>query len=88
MPEIKQQSVPKHLTKTFKQQAVSHQKSPEITGSYDFAIDTGTARIILKFGRAFWKDNSSNNIVRYLQNRQTAISKAISANKNKTLQMG
>ena len=88
MPDIKLQTVSEFLKGIFKEHDVSHRESPEITDSYDFVIDTGTSRIILKFKRHFWEDNTGENIVHHIQRQQTTLDKALSANNNASFPIG
>ena len=88
MSDIKLQTVSKYLAEAFKEHNVSHRESPEITDSYDFAIDTGTARIILKFKRRFWEDNTGESIVHYMQGQHTTIDRALLTNKDASFPIG
>ncbi len=58
-----------------------------ITVSYDFVIDTGTAKIIIKIGRKRWDDSDSSSIVDYLKSKEQQIRNALLANEDAILSM-
>jgi len=58
-----------------------------ITLSYDFIIDTGTAKIIMKIGRKRWDDSNNSSIVNYLQSKEQQIHKALLTNQDAILSM-
>lgn len=76
------QIIYKYLKDTYKEYNISYRKSPDITGSYDFAIDTGISRIILKISRKIWDDHNSEKTVQHLEGQQIIIRKALLDNQN------
>ena len=58
-----------------------------VTDSYDFIIDTGTAKIIIKIGRKRWDDSDNISIVEYLKSKEQQISKALFNNQYEILSM-
>ena len=58
-----------------------------ITLSYDFIIDTGTAKIIMKIGRKRWDDSDNSSIVDYLKSKEQQIHKALLTNQDAILSM-
>ena len=58
-----------------------------ITLSYDFIIDTGTARIIMKIGRKRWEDSDNISIVNYLKSKEQQIHNALLTNQDAILSM-
>ena len=63
----------------------SHENS--ITLSYDFIIDTGTARIFIKIGQKRWDGSNNSSIVNYLESKEQQIRKALLTNQNAILLM-
>ena len=82
------QTVLDFLKSAYQEYEIDYRESQHITGSYDFAIDTGTARIILNVTRAFWEDNENESIINYLEAQELRIRKALSNNQNVSLQIG
>jgi len=58
-----------------------------ITLSYDFIIDTGTAKIIMKIGRKRWDDSNNSSIVDYLKSKEEQIRNALLTNQDAILSM-
>lgn len=58
-----------------------------ITSSYDFIINTGTAKILMKIGRKRWDDSDNNSILEYLKSKEQQIYKALSTNEDAILSM-
>ncbi len=58
-----------------------------ITLSYDFIINTGTAKIIMKIGRKRWDDSNNTSIVNYLKSKEQQIHKAFLTNQDAILSM-
>jgi len=58
-----------------------------ITLSYDFIIDTRTAKIIIKIGKKRWEDSNNSSIVSYLQSKEQQIHKALLTNENAIISM-
>ena len=58
-----------------------------ITLSYDFVIDTGTAKIIMKIGRKRWDDSNNSSIVNYLKSKEQQIHEALLTNEDAILSM-
>ncbi len=58
-----------------------------VTLSYDFVIDTGIAKIIIKIGRKRWDDSNNISIVEYLKSKEPQISKALFDNQDAILPM-
>ena len=63
----------------------SHENS--ITLSYDFIIDTGTARIFIKIGRKRWDESNNSSIVDFLKSKEQQIREALLINQNAILPM-
>ena len=74
----------KYLQNTYKDYKIEYRESPSIVGSYDFAIETGTARIIITFKRSTWDDYKENDIVDFLETQELQIRKALSNNMDTT----
>ncbi len=58
-----------------------------ITLSYDFIIDTGTAKILIKIGRKRWDESDSSSIVDYLISKDQQIRNALLTNEDAILSM-
>ncbi|HCY83508.1 MAG TPA: hypothetical protein DHV36_00060 [Desulfobacteraceae bacterium] len=58
-----------------------------ITQSYDFLIDTGTEKIIIKIGEKRWDDSDSESIVDFLESKEEKIHKALSTKESEILSM-
>jgi hypothetical protein len=58
-----------------------------ITLSYDFIINTGTAKIIIKIGRKRWDDANKDSIVDYLKSKEQQIRDALLTNQDAILPM-
>ncbi len=58
-----------------------------ITLSYDFIIDTGIAKVLIKIGQQRWDSSDSNSIVSYLQSKEQQIHKALLTNQSEILSM-
>lgn len=58
-----------------------------ITLSYDFIIDTGIAKVLIKIGQQRWDSSDSNSIVSYLQSKEQKIHKALLTNQSEILSM-
>lgn len=56
-----------------------------ITLSYDFVIDTGTGKIIMKIGRKRWDDSNHSSIVNYLKSKEQQIRNALLTNQDAIL---
>jgi len=56
-----------------------------ITVSYDFIIDTGTARIFIKIDRKRWDRSDNSSIVDFLKSKEQQIREAILINQNAIL---
>ncbi len=84
MDATKKEIVLDFLKSTYKDCSFDSRKN-SITSSYDFIIDTGTARIFIKIGRKRWDESDSNSIVEYLKSKEKQISEAILANENAIL---
>jgi len=58
-----------------------------ITSSYDFIIDTGTARIFIKIWRKRWDGSNNSSIVDFLKSKEQQIRDAVLINQNAILPM-
>lgn len=58
-----------------------------LTLSYDFIIDTGTARIFIKIGRKRWDGSNNSSIVDFLKSKEQQIREALLINQNAILPM-
>ncbi len=58
-----------------------------ITLSYDFVIDTGTSKVIIKIGQKRWNDSDSRSIVTYLKSKEQQIQKALLTDQSEILPM-
>lgn len=58
-----------------------------ITLSYDFVIDTGTNKVIIKIGQKRWNDSDSHSIVTYLESKEEQIHKALLTDQSEILSM-
>ena len=58
-----------------------------ITLSYDFIIDTGTARIFIKIGQKRWDGSNNSSIVDFLKSKEPQIREALLINQNAILPM-
>ena len=86
MAEKKEKTVLDLLKNTYNEDNIDFREN-SITLSYDFVIDTGTARIFLKIGRKRWDDSNSTSILNYLKLKEQQIRKAVLDNKDAILPM-
>lgn len=84
MTETKKETVLDFLKKTYKENSFDYREN-SITLSYDFIIDTGTARIFIKIGRKRWDESDNYSIVDYLKSKEQQINEALLANENAIL---
>ncbi len=86
MAATKKASAMNFLTKTYNEQNIIYREN-EITVSYDFIINTGTAKILIKIAQKRWDDSDSTSIVDYLESKDQQISKALLDNEDAILAM-
>lgn len=58
-----------------------------VTLSYDFIIDTGATKILIKIGQKLWDSSDAISIVDYLQTKEQKIHKALLADESVILSM-
>jgi hypothetical protein len=86
MAATKTETVLDFLNNTYSEYNIdSREKS--ITLSYDFIIDTGTARIFIKIGRKRWDGSNNISIVDFLKSKEPQIREALLTNQNAILPM-
>lgn len=86
MAETKKKTVLNFLNNTYNGYNIDPRENA-ITVSFDFIIDTGTAKILIKIGRKRWDDSDSNSIVDFLISKEQQISKALFTNEDAILSM-
>ncbi len=84
MTTTKKETVLDFLKNTYKGYTFDSRKN-SITISYDFIIDTGTARIFIKIGMKRWDESDNSSIVDYLTSKEKQIQEALLANENAIL---
>ena len=84
MAATKKETVLDFLKKTYKGYHFDCRKNA-ITVSYDFIIDTGTARIFIKIGRKRWDGSDNDSIVDFLKSKEQQIREALLTNQNAIL---
>ncbi len=86
MAATKEETVLDFINNTYKGYDIDPRENA-ITVSYDFVIDTGTAKIIMKIGRKRWDESDSSSIVDYLKSKEQQIQKALLTNEDAILSM-
>ena len=86
MAATKKETVLDFLNNAYNEYHIDYREN-SITLSYDFVIDTGTARIFLKIGRKRWDDSNSTSILNYLKSKEQQILKTVLDNQNAILSM-
>ncbi len=84
MPATKKETVLDFLKNTYKEYNFDSREN-SITVSYDFIIDTGSARIFIKIGKKRWDESDNDSIVNYLESKEQQIREAVLANENAIL---
>jgi hypothetical protein len=82
----KKETVLNFLNNSYNEYHIDYREN-SITLSYDFVIDTGTARIFLKIGEKRWDDSNSTSILNYLKSKEQQIRKAVLDNQDAILPM-
>ena len=86
MAATKKETALDFLTNAYNGYNIDPRKN-SITLSYDFIIDTGTAKIIIKIEQKRWDDFNNSSIVDYLKSKEQQIRKALSDNQDAILSM-
>lgn len=86
MAATKKETVLEFLSNNYKECNIDSREN-SITLSYDFIIDTGTARIFIKIGRKRWDRDNSSSIVDFLKSKDLHIREALLINQNAILPM-
>ena len=86
MDATKKETVLDFLNNVYNEYNIDSRKN-SITLSYDFIIDTGTAKIIMKIGRKRWDDSNNSSIVDYLKSKEEQIRNALLTNQDAILSM-
>jgi hypothetical protein len=58
-----------------------------ITESYDFIINTGSSKILLKIGQKRWEDSNNSSIIEFLESKEEKIREVVFENQNAILRM-
>jgi len=86
MAATKKETVLDFLNNAYNKYHIDYREN-SITLSYDFVIDTGTARIFLKIGQKRWEDSNSTSILDYLKSKEQQIRNAVLDNLDAILRM-
>ena len=86
MAATKEKTVLDFINNTYNEYNIDPREN-SITLSYDFIIDTGTAKIIMKIGRKRWDDSNNSSIVDYLKSKEEQIRNALLTNQDAILSM-
>jgi len=86
MAATKEETALDFLKNSFGKYNIDYREN-SITVSYDFIIDTGTAKVIIKIGEKRWEDSNSTSIVSYLQSKQEKIHETLLTNQDTILSM-
>lgn len=86
MATTKKQNSLEFLNNAFNEYHIDYREN-SVTLSYDFVIDTGNAKIILKIGQKRWDDSNNLSIVEYLESKEQQISKALFNNRDAILSL-
>jgi len=86
MAATKEKTVLDFINNTYNEYNIDPRENA-ITLSYDFIIDTGTAKIIMKIGRKRWDDSNNSSIVDYLKSKEEQIRNALLTNQDAILSM-
>ena len=76
MAETKKETVLNLLNNAYNEYHIDYREN-SITESYDFVIDTGRSRIILKIGQKRWDDSNSTSVLNFLKSKEEQIHKAV-----------
>lgn len=83
----KEKTVLDFLNKTTSSEYNIDFRENSITLSYDFIIDTGDTKVLIKIGQKRWESSDSNSIVSYLQSKEQKIHNALLTNQSEILSM-
>ncbi len=86
MAATKKQSALAFLNNAYSEHNIIYRENG-ITLSYDFIVNTGTAKILIKIAQKRWDDSDSTSIVDYLESKDQQISKALLDNEDAILAM-
>jgi hypothetical protein len=86
MAATKEETVLDFINNTYNEYNIDPRENL-ITLSYDFIINTGTAKIIIKIGRKRWDDSNKDSIVDYLKSKEQQIRDALLTNQDAILPM-
>ena len=86
MAATKEEAVLDFINNTYNEYNIDPREN-SITLSYDFIIDTGTAKIIMKIGRKRWDGSDNSSIVDFLKSKEQQIREALLINQNAILPM-
>ena len=86
MAATKKETVLDFFNNAYNEYRIDYREN-SITLSFDFVIDTGTARIFLKIGQKRWEESNSTSILDYLKSKEQQIRKAVLDNQDAILRM-
>lgn len=86
MATTKEETALNFLHKTYTEYHITFREN-SITQSYDFIIDTETAKVLIKIEQKRWDNLDSSSIVSYLQSKEQKIHKALLTNESEILSM-
>ena len=86
MVATKEETVLDFINNTYNEYNIDSREN-SITLSYDFIIDTGTARIFIKIGRKRWDESNNSSIVDFLKSKEQQIRETLLINQNAILPM-
>ncbi len=86
MAATKKQSALAFLNNAYSEHNIIYRENG-ITLSYDFIVNTGTAKILIKIGEKRWGDSDPISIVEYLESKEQQISKALLDNEDAILSL-
>jgi hypothetical protein len=84
MAATKKETVLDFLNNAYNEYNIDSREN-SITLSYDFIIDTGTARIFIKIDRKRWDRSDNSSIVDFLKSKEQQIREALLINQNAIL---
>jgi len=87
MATTKEKTVLDFLNKTTCSEYNIDFRENSITLSYDFIIDTGITKVLIKIGEKLWDSSDSSSIVSYLESKEQKIHKALLSNESEILSM-
>lgn len=86
MTATKEKTVLDFINNTYNEYNVDPRENL-ITVSFDFVIDTGTGKIIMKIGRKRWDESNARSIVNYLKSKEQQIRNALLTHQDAILLM-